>query len=191
MALAIPETPAQSLSHYGQLCASPITAAKGEVTETNPYVEWIKQNIPLLSKQKNEPSAKPSIESTENAPKSDETAKTIESLENLRILATNWSGYGDIPIDGQLIAEAKQVVHSVASSFASQPKIVPMSKGRLQMEWHKGNRSLELEFEKPGQLHFLKWDPENSTEEEDVVPTDNIAAIRNLVNWFHMGLGDA
>ena len=41
------------------------------------------------------------------------------------------------------------------------PSVVPMTRGRLQFEWHRGNRSLELEFESIGRIHYLKADDDS------------------------------
>jgi hypothetical protein len=59
-----------------------------------------------------------------------------------------------------------------------------MTRGRLQLEWHRGNRSLELEFESPGRIRYLKVDDDSGVEEESVIPTSQTALVVALLQWF-------
>lgn len=58
-----------------------------------------------------------------------------------------------------------------------------MTRGRLQLEWHHGPRSLEVEFELPDRLHYLKWDPALKVEDECIVPAD-VGQLQLLLDWF-------
>ena len=62
-----------------------------------------------------------------------------------------------------------------------------MTRGRLQLEWHSGERSLELEFESPSQVHYLQWDPSEGIEEEDVLPLAQKDENHSLIQWFVAG----
>lgn len=59
-----------------------------------------------------------------------------------------------------------------------------MTRGRVQLEWHRGRRSLELEFETPTTVHFLKWDPDAGVEEEDVLPATQTKELHDLLSWY-------
>jgi hypothetical protein len=111
-------------------------------------------------------------------------AATLSALEELKTLPPNWSGYTAIPIDRSLIQVAKDWIQALPSNIIGTPKVVPMTRGRLQFEWHEGNRSLELEFESRDRIHYLKWDPDAGIEEEDVIPMDDVAGIHALLRWF-------
>jgi hypothetical protein len=111
-------------------------------------------------------------------------AATLCALEELKALPPNWSGYTAIPIDRGLIQTAKELIWALPSDIVGTPKVVPMTRGRLQFEWHEGNRSLELEFEGSNRIHYLKWDPDAGVEEEDVIPVDDVARIHALLRWF-------
>ena len=111
-------------------------------------------------------------------------AATLSALEALKALPPNWSGYTAIPIDRGLIHAAEELIRALPSDIIGTPKVVPMTRGRLQFEWHEGNRSLEIEFENSDQIHYLKWDPDASLEEEDVIPMDDVAGIHALLRWF-------
>ena len=117
-------------------------------------------------------------------------AATLIALEQLKTLAPNWSGYSASPIDRRVIQTAKEVVWALPSDIIETPKVVPMTRGRLQFEWHRGNRSLELEFADGDQIHYLKWDPDAGIEEEDVIPVNDVAMIHSLLRWFEAEPGD-
>jgi hypothetical protein len=70
---------------------------------------------------------------------------------------------------------------AVPSDIIETPVVVPMTRGRLQFEWHRGNRSLELEFESCDKIHFLKWDSDLGIEDEDIIPVTDVAAIHALL----------
>ena len=120
---------------------------------------------------------------TASKPRLDKGA-TLTALNQLRALPVNWSGYGAIPIDHQVIRAAKDFILTLPSDIITTPKVVPMTRGRLQFEWHRGSRSLEIEFESSDQLHFLKWDSDVNIEEENVIPVDDTGTIHALLRWF-------
>ena len=111
-------------------------------------------------------------------------AAVVASLDELRQFETNWDGYGAAPLDPKVLDAAAHLVESLALDAAPTPRVVPMTRGRVQLEWHRGNRSLELEFESPNTVHFLKWDAKDGIEEEDIVPVEDTATIHGLLNWF-------
>lgn len=59
-----------------------------------------------------------------------------------------------------------------------------MTRGRLQLEWHAPQRSLELEFESPAQVRYLKWSAPENVEEEDVLSLNEHARVADLIAWF-------
>jgi hypothetical protein len=113
------------------------------------------------------------------------------SLAALKDLPPDWNGYGAAPIDTEIIASASMFINDLGAEFPSAPVVVPMTKGRLQFEWHQGNRSLEIEFEKPQTIHYLKWDSGLGIEDEDIIDTMNERAISGLFEWFSSEKRDA
>ena len=59
-----------------------------------------------------------------------------------------------------------------------------MTEGRLQLEWHNGQRSLEFEFEDDTAIRYLKWDPRQGVEEEGLIQTADTNRISDLLFWF-------
>jgi hypothetical protein len=100
----------------------------------------------------------------------------VEELERLKDLGPNWDGYGAEPIALRTIEAAQRFICQTPFDLRIRPQVVPMTRGRLQLEWHRGPRSLELEFESPSRVHYLKWDSSAGLEEEDVGELALVAA---------------
>ena len=111
-------------------------------------------------------------------------SRVYDEFENLRNLATDWNGYGAERIDPRIIQAARCLVDKLPTEALEVVKVVPMSRGRLQFEWHRGNRTLELEFETPTTIHYLQWDSDRSIEDEDVLSVSQVDEILRLLSWF-------
>lgn len=107
-----------------------------------------------------------------------------QELDRLGKLEPNWDAEGALPIDPAVIDAARTLISRLPDNLASTPAVVPMRKGNLQFEWNDGRRSLELEIEDPGTIHYLKWDSGEGIEEEDLLPIDNIDGAVSLIRWF-------
>jgi hypothetical protein len=110
---------------------------------------------------------------------------TLAQIEELDRLPLDWNGYGASPIDPKTLESAARFVESLPLGEISAPQVVPMTRGRLQLEWHRGHRSLELEFETPTLIHYLKFDQDQGIEEEAMLPVDEMSRLLVLLHWFH------
>jgi hypothetical protein len=106
------------------------------------------------------------------------------ALESIRALAPNWDGYGAPAIQPAVIDAAKSFIAELPENLAPRPRVVPMANGTLQLEWHQGPKSLELEFESPSSIRYLQWHPEQGVEEEDSFPIANVQTAVELIRWF-------
>ena len=111
-------------------------------------------------------------------------AAMLAQIEQMAGLPHDWNGYGAFPIDPEVIEAASQFIDRLSLDAIATPQVVPMTRGRLQFEWHRGNRSLELEFESPTLAHFLKYDSDRGIEEEDVFPVGDTMRLTELLHWF-------
>jgi hypothetical protein len=118
-------------------------------------------------------------------------AQALGALEALKGLPPDWNGYGAIPIDRGVIGAAEDFIRSLPGDIATTPTVVPMTRGRLQFEWHRGNRSLELEFESSDRLHYLKWDSDAGVEQEEILSAGDTGAVLALLRWFASESGNA
>ena len=108
-------------------------------------------------------------------------------LSELSLLEANWDGYGAEPLSREILAAAAEFARWLSGSSSpcgESPTITPMTGGRVQFEWHRGQRSLELEFESPTEIHYLQWDSETGVENEDVIPAADREALGALIRWF-------
>jgi hypothetical protein len=106
------------------------------------------------------------------------------AIESLRALAPNWDGYGAPVIDVDVIEAAKAFIAKLAENVAFRPLVVPMSNGTLQLEWHDGSKSLELEFESPYSIRYLQWHPDRGVEKEDSFSTADVDIAVGLIRWM-------
>jgi hypothetical protein len=83
-------------------------------------------------------------------------AEIQSALDSLRALAPNWDGYGAPTIDSAVIDAAKAFVAKLPADLVFPPCVVRMANGTLQLEWHRGPKSLELEFESPSSIRYLQ-----------------------------------
>ena len=90
-------------------------------------------------------------------------------------------------IDPRFIDAAKRFIVSLPDNLAFRPLVVPTSNGSLQLEWHEGPKSLELEFESPRTIRFLQWHPEEGIEEEDTIALEDTERAVDLINWSMRG----
>jgi hypothetical protein len=106
------------------------------------------------------------------------------AIESLRALAPNWDGYSAPAIDPDVIEAAKAFVAKLPENGALRPLVVPMSNGTLQLEWHDGPRSLELEFESPYSIRYLEWHPARGVEHEDSFSATDVDTAVELIRWI-------
>ena len=108
-------------------------------------------------------------------------------IEDLNRLEPNWDGYGTPRIDPAVTLAAKSFVASLPENLAYRPRVVPMSNGTLQLEWHHADKSLELEFETPTTIHYLQWHPSAQIEEEGIIQASDTDTAIELIQWFMLG----
>lgn len=112
-------------------------------------------------------------------------------LDRLAALDVNWDGYGAGPLDRDILSAARRFAERLLSTMTIRPLVIPISNGGLQFEWHKGPKVLELEIEDADTVHYLKWDPEEEVQEEDVFQIDDFERARDLIRWFEGVAADA
>lgn len=109
-------------------------------------------------------------------------------LDRLAALEPNWDAEGAQRIKPAIIDAARRLAAELPPNRVRSPAVVPMAKGNLQFEWHEGPRSLELEFEDPQTIHYLKWHPEEGVEEEGSFPFQDTSRAVALIRWFTRGV---
>jgi hypothetical protein len=111
-----------------------------------------------------------------------------QKLRELEQLPAGWDYAGAPPIDRQVLGAVRDFVAALPQHIAVRPMVVPLSSGNVQLEWHHGRLALELEFESPDEVHYLKWDPDHQVEEEDVIPASCRDKLVGMIRWFMKGM---
>jgi hypothetical protein len=105
-------------------------------------------------------------------------------LDRLRHLSGGWDGYHSRPIDPGIVEAARTLVFQLPPDIAPRPRVVPLASGTLQFEWGNDEVALELEFESPTTIRFLKWNPAAGDPQEDTMPVADQEGIEALVRWY-------
>ena len=114
--------------------------------------------------------------------------RILSSLDDLSRLRKNWDSYGAPRLNRRIIAAARRMVKQFPSDLHRTPAVVPMSTGTIPLEWDVDSRSLEIELESSGRLHYLKWDPLHDVEEEGIYAIDDMGRTRGLIDWVCGGM---
>ena len=127
-------------------------------------------------------------------------APLIERTRALAELPDGWDGDGAKAIDNSLIdavcrhllgladhhGEALLDPDSEGGWFA--PHCGARSSGAVQLEWHVGERILELEFETRETIRYLKWWPNHPVADEEAdYPADDLERSAALLHWVRSG----
>jgi len=123
-----------------------------------------------------------------------------ERVQSLAEFDDNWDGYGAKPIAPAMIAAVRQFLERLADERGELlmkpgteaewlvPDCLPMSSGAVQLEWHVGGRILEIEFERPDLIHYLKWWPGHEVPaDEATFPADDLEQAAALIEWVLYG----
>ena len=112
----------------------------------------------------------------------------------------NWDGYGAKPFTSAMLRAVRRFLDRLGGEqgdvllkpgtedeFAF-PYCVPVPTGAVQLEWHVGDRILELEFETPDEIHYLQWWPGHElVNKEDVYAADDLDQSVALIRWVLTG----
>ena len=111
-----------------------------------------------------------------------------------------WDGGKAVPINPKVIEAVGQFFDRLAEEYGELliqpgteaeclvPHCVPLVSGGVQLEWHVGDRILELEFESPDTIRYLTWWPGHDlTDDEASYPADDLDRTADLIRWAFTG----
>ena len=75
-----------------------------------------------------------------------------EKLHFVEGLEKGWDGGTAEPVEAGAVQAARELLLSLRSDHiaAQDARVLPIADGRIQLEWHDVDRSLEFEFIRPG-----------------------------------------
>lgn len=94
----------------------------------------------------------------------------LKQLDAISTLPENWDSYGAAPPDAKIMASARRLLLSLASSAdVPKPHVNPTPDGGVQFDWERGSRYFELDVVSPDTAEYLYADPAERAEEEGAV----------------------
>ena len=106
------------------------------------------------------------------------------ALRDLSRLVRGWDGRDAAPIDPEILAAAARFLDGLDANAVGLPQVVPMTGGRLQLEWNGPERSLKLEFASPATIHYLRWDPGHGVEDEGFCDVGDAPRLAAMLAWL-------
>jgi hypothetical protein len=71
----------------------------------------------------------------------------MQGFVDLLTLPHNWDSYGARTIDPYVVQAAMDSMNRLLGPESPAPRVVPLSNGGLQLEWHRKGIDLEITFE--------------------------------------------
>jgi len=93
------------------------------------------------------------------SPTEEDRLRLVQDLER------GWDGDAADPVGEESIDAARELLLTLKSDHAAaqDARMLPIADGRIQLEWHDADRSLEFEFTRPGWV-IMGLDRSNPTE---------------------------
>lgn len=117
----------------------------------------------------------------------DHRASAIERLRSdlteFARLEANWDSYGAPRISLDAIGAALDTLPELLSAGAPFPHLAPTPRGGIQAEWHRGSRSLELEFVSPVNIE-LSYEDNASGDTEDETLNFDLSPLYRRIGEF-------
>jgi hypothetical protein len=104
----------------------------------------------------------------------------MQGFADLFTLQHNWDSYGAGPIDQRVIHDAMNLIDGLLEPTSPAPRVVPLSSGGLQLEWHRQGIDLEIVFDRDTQPFFNYRNRVNASESEHTLPQDK-ALLRSII----------
>jgi len=98
----------------------------------------------------------------------------MQGFVDLLTLAPNWNSYGAGKIVQKVVQEAMNFVAGLLGTSSPAPRIVPLSSGGLQIEWHRQGIDLEIVFDRDGQPFFYYRNRVSGEESEHTLPQESV-----------------
>lgn len=105
----------------------------------------------------------------------------MQGFADLLTLPPNWDSYGAGPIDPNLVHEAMNFMNNILGSSSPAPRVVPLSSGGLQLEWHRKGIDLEVVFDRGEEPFFFSRNRVNGEEAEQALPK-NSPLLRTIID---------
>jgi hypothetical protein len=104
----------------------------------------------------------------------------VQGLIDLLTLPTNWDSYGAGSVELNLVQEAMNLMNGLLAPSSPAPRVVPLSSGGLQMEWHRNGIDLEIVFDRGEEPFFYSRNRVSGEEAEQSI-SGNDHLLRTII----------
>lgn len=105
----------------------------------------------------------------------------VQGLIDLRTLPPNWDSYNAMPVNTKLVDTALTFMSGLLGPSSPAPRVVPLSSGGLQLEWHRNEIDVEVVFDQNEKPYFYRRNRASGGESEHSLSEERnlLAAIIN------------
>jgi len=104
-----------------------------------------------------------------------------QGFVDLLTLPPDWDSYGAGPIDPVLVNTGMNFINGLLGPASPAPRVVPLSSGGLQMDWHRGSVDLEVVFDR-GEVPFFYYRNRTNNEESDHALPENAHLLKAIID---------
>jgi len=104
----------------------------------------------------------------------------MQGFIDLLTLPPNWNSYGAGAIDAKVVHDAMNFINGLLGPTSPAPRVVPLSSGGLQLEWHRQGVDLEVVFDRNEQPFFSYRNRVSQEESEHALP-ENSGLLRSIL----------
>jgi hypothetical protein len=101
-------------------------------------------------------------------------------------LPPNWNSYGGKSPSLDTARAAIEFIDMIPYEDPPRPRVIPLSSGGIQLEWHNGERDLEVDFRPDGSALCLKVNAGEDGEEEELKSVSS-SDVETLLAWLIAG----
>lgn len=106
--------------------------------------------------------------------------QAINKVIDLGNLPVDWDSYGSYAPSKAIINKSIELILALPPEDFPDPAIIPTSAEGIQFEWGYGNKELEIEVNKYGEIEYLKCENGEPVQEGSIEGTEQLFS---LVFW--------
>jgi hypothetical protein len=103
----------------------------------------------------------------------------VQGFVDVLTLPPNWDSYQAKTIDPQIVRDAMNFVVGVLAPGTPAPRVMPLSNGGIQLEWHRNGIDVEVVFDLGDQPYFFYTN--HNTGEESEHPLENAGLLKSVI----------
>ena len=104
----------------------------------------------------------------------------MQGFIDVLTLPCKWDSYEAGTIDPRIVHEAMNFMNTVLAATSPAPRVVPLSSGGVQLEWHRKGMDLEVVFDAGDRPFFYRRNRESGEESEHPLPEDS-ALLQSMI----------